>query len=518
MGYKMMTVEILQDIFRRWHCSQIISNIAGNAELDRKTVGKYILKFKSAGYCPACSLPDEDVLRAYFLSLLPVIRKKSPISDSLLTHKAEIIDLITDPKEPVKIKTAWKIITRKYHLKCSYELFKKFVSKQDLKKNSVKTTIRIELPPGKEIQVDYGKVGTVFDSVSGKNKAVQAFCGILSHSRLPYIEFCLKQDQTGFVKSHVKMFNFYGGTPDFITLDNLKAGVIKPDLYDPKLNRAYNEMAVHYGLFINPCRVASPKDKGKIERFVQPAREVFRMLRKIHPTFTLPELNKEAKKWCLEEYGAAEHGTTGIPPLRAFNDQEKQALKPLPEEVFSAPVWKKAKVHADQFFSFDKNRYSLPAKYRGKDVWLKNDDPMLYIYHEYNLIRTYIITGRKVTFQESDFPEVIREMMNGGFPKYLLDQARLLGEPAFRLIESILESHAYINSRRAQGVLEILKKNRDLDNFDEVCNEALVKGIKLPKKLKALFNDEREQLYFDFEAETSEEGKEMVRDADYYIN
>lgn len=518
MGYKNMTVEIVQELFRRWHSFHNITQIAETKSHDRKTVRKYITQFKAAGYSPGCRLPDNDTLTTYFLSLLPATRKKSPITDTLLCHKAEITALLTDTSEPVKIITAWKIITKKYHLTCSYELFKNFVRKQNIKKTGAKTTIRIELPPGKEIQVDYGKVGTMLDPDTGTNKAVHAFCGLLSHSRLPYVEYCFKQDQTSFVKSHVKMFDFYGGTPEFITLDNLKAGVIKPDLYDPKLNRAYNEMAMHYDLFINPCRVASPKDKGKVERLVPSAREVFRMLKKIHPTYTLAELNKEARKWCLEDYGEKEHGTTGIPPLQAFNDNEKQTLRSLPEESFSVPLWKKAAVHPDQFFSLDKNRYSLPAKYRGKEVWLKSDDPMLYVYHEYKLIRTYIITGRKVTHEASDFPEAIREMMNGGFPKYLLDQASLLGKAAYRLIESILESHAYINSRRAQGALEILKKNRDLERFDDVCNEALAKGIKMPKKLKVLFNDEREQLYFDFAAESSEEGKKMVREADYYIN
>ena len=135
MGYKKMTVEILQDIFRRWHCLQNITFISEAVNLDRKTIRKYIQQFKSAGYSPGCQLPDNPVLTEYFLSLIPVSRKKSPVTDQLLEHKSEIINLITDSKEPVKIKTAWKIITNKYRLNCIYEVFKAFTRKNNIKKS-----------------------------------------------------------------------------------------------------------------------------------------------------------------------------------------------------------------------------------------------------------------------------------------------------------------------------------------------------------------------------------------------
>ena len=35
----------------------------------------------------------------------------------------------------------------------------------------------------------------------------------------------------------------------------------KPDLYDPKINRSYAELAVHYGTLVDPARAFKPKDK-----------------------------------------------------------------------------------------------------------------------------------------------------------------------------------------------------------------------------------------------------------------
>jgi transposase len=51
--------------------------------------------------------------------------------------------------------------------------------------------------------------------------------------------------------------------------------VIKADLYDPKLNRAYAEMAAHYGCLIDPARAQKPKDKPRVERMMPYVRDSF---------------------------------------------------------------------------------------------------------------------------------------------------------------------------------------------------------------------------------------------------
>ena len=124
--------------------------------------------------------------------------------------------------------------------------------------------IRIELPPGLETQIDYGKVGLLEDPSTGKRRVIWAFCGLLSHSRLPFIQFVYTQNQSSFAESFIDMFEYYGGLTEIQSIDNLKSGVIKPDLYDPKLNRTLIEVAEYYDTFIDPCRVGKPTDKAKI--------------------------------------------------------------------------------------------------------------------------------------------------------------------------------------------------------------------------------------------------------------
>ena len=268
MGYQRMKIEDLKSIFRRFHANQNISNIATLENRDRKTIREYVKLFVKNGYSPGCEMPSNEHLIDFFKTLLPVTVKESLKSGDLNDYKEYIGQLITDKKEAVKIKTAYQIICSKYGWNGSYETFKIFVRKNNLVKESTRKTIRIELPQGLETQIDYGKVGIYFDKRENRNRSVNAFCGVLSYSRFPFIEYTYSQNQEEFATSFVNMNEFYEGVTEYISLDNLKSGVIKPDLYDPKINKSFEEVADYYGIFVNPCRVAHPKDKAKVERFV----------------------------------------------------------------------------------------------------------------------------------------------------------------------------------------------------------------------------------------------------------
>jgi transposase len=60
-----------------------------------------------------------------------------------------------------------------------------------------------------------------------------------------------------------------GGAVRVVVLDNLREGVIKPDIYDPELNPLYRDMLAHYGAVALPCKVRDPDRKGKVESSVK---------------------------------------------------------------------------------------------------------------------------------------------------------------------------------------------------------------------------------------------------------
>jgi len=522
MGYKRMTKEAIYEILRRWHAGQNVSRIAEVEHCDRKTICKYIQKFHEAGFGIGKEFPDKEMIWEIFeKKILPSVDRQRPASEQLEPLQDMIREMIQDTKEPLKPKSVFTVLKVKHDIDVSYETFKIFTRKKGLTQKPIRQMIRIELPPGLETQIDYGRVGLLEDPQTGKNKVVWAFCGVLAHSRLPFIQFVHTQDQKSFVESFIDMFEYYGGVTEIQSIDNLKSGVIKPDLYDPKLNKSLQEMIEYYGTFIDPCRVGRATDKGKVERMVPSARELFRVLKKIHPTADIITLNEHALSWCREEYGQREHGTTRRPPMEVFEVAEKETLKKLPEERFEAPIWEPAHVHrGDQFFSFDKGRYSLPEAYKGLDVWVRYTErnKLLRVFFDRRLIREYIVTGKAVNYVPEDFPEGKREMMNGGFPRYLLGKAQIFGEASYKLIESILEPHAYLNCRRAQGILAIMKEYSGKPFYEEVCSRALRRGVKLPRTFKAMLKSEEKQLVLDMGISISELGRQMIRDASYYIN
>jgi hypothetical protein len=108
------------------------------------------------------------------------------------------------------------------------------------------TVLRPTPPPGQEAQVDYGYLGVWFDPVAGRRRRVWAFSMVCSHSRHLFVRPVLVMDQAAWVEAHVKAFEFFKACPRRLVPDNLRAGVARPDLYDPKINRAYGELAAHY--------------------------------------------------------------------------------------------------------------------------------------------------------------------------------------------------------------------------------------------------------------------------------
>jgi len=109
---------------------------------------------------------------------------------------------------------------------------------------------------------------------------------------------------------------------------------VKPDLYDPTINRAYAELERHYGFVADPAKVRTPEHKGKVERSVPLVRQ---QLVAGRAYADLAEANEKALAWCRDEVGMRPHGTTHEAPCIRFERDEKAALKELPATRFDMP-------------------------------------------------------------------------------------------------------------------------------------------------------------------------------------
>ena len=120
-----------------------------------------------------------------------------------------------------------------------------------------------------------------------------------------FVRPVLTMDQASWTAAHVAAFDFFGGVPARLVPDNLKTGVDRPDLYDPKINRSYGELGTHYGTLIDPARARKPKDKPRVERQVPYIRDSFWRGREFT---SLAEMQAAAMPWSRRSPGPGRIG------------------------------------------------------------------------------------------------------------------------------------------------------------------------------------------------------------------
>ena len=195
------------EIIRRWHDRHIISQIAQALGYDRKTVRGYKRLAESVGLSVDTALPEKEVVLGLLGGVDHKIGRSPQAQTLLLPYLGEITALINDPHLAVKAKTAFGIICERHDLgaEVSYPSFKRFVQAHKLTLNPRLVTCRVEVEAGSEVQVDYARIGKLYDAAEARMRTLYAFIGTLSHSRMKYVELTFSQDQTSFVSSHVRI-------------------------------------------------------------------------------------------------------------------------------------------------------------------------------------------------------------------------------------------------------------------------------------------------------------------------
>jgi hypothetical protein len=217
---------------------------------------------------------------------------------------------------------------------------------------------------------------------------------------------------------------------------------LRPDLYDPRVNRAYGELARHYGCIIDPSRVRRPQDKPRVERSVDYARESFFRGRDFK---SLAEMREAARRWCLEVAGKRVHGTTGERPLEAFLEREQQALQPLPPRHWEPVTWTTARVHADCHVQAGGARYSVPYRYVGKRLDVRLGRDLVEVYDGATLVTAHVRRERGRQTKLEHYPEAGQAFLRAS-PQACLSKARAIGLATGALIRERLEVHNLMNS------------------------------------------------------------------------
>ena len=446
--------EIVEMIYQ-WHQGSGIKGIQRSLGFHRKTIRKYVALAQSVGISRGGSFPQETELVEKLKVLDPPgLLREAPVTDRILPHRDWIESLLSYPH--MTAKQVWRLFRERTDFPVSYWTMKRYLRTQ-FQFGAPSVTVRLEVESGSQAQVDLAYAGMMGDPSTGKLRKTWVFIMTLSYSRHRFVRFIFRQDVQSWVDCHIRAFEYFGGVPACVVLDNLKAGVTKADLYDPTLNRAYGELERHYGFVADPAKARAPKHKGKVERNMPIVRQQLLAGRDFRD---IDEANQRALRWCKEEIGMEIHGTTKRRPFEVFQKEETPCLRALPMEPFECPLWKKCTVHPDHHVVFDRSYYSLPTRWIGKEVWARGTRSLVQIFLDEQLIKTHLRAPQPGTWETdpTDYPpEKLAYLMPT--PTYCRKKASEIGPHTEALVQNILQDHAMKNLRKTQALLRLAEKH-----------------------------------------------------------
>src|SRR5258705_1187463 len=220
--------------------------IARELELDRGTVGKYLAGISKPASNPQAGSAEVGTSKPATNPHTGSATLPGPVS--LCEPWREEIGRALE--RGLSIQRIYQDLTSAGQFRGSYHAVRRFVLRgvgsQELPFR------RMECAPGQELQVDFGEGAWVIED--GKRRRAHLFRGILSHSRKGYSEAVWRQTAESFIRCLENAFRYLGGVPATVVIDNLKAGVIQADWYDPQIHPKLEEFARHYGTVIFPTK------------------------------------------------------------------------------------------------------------------------------------------------------------------------------------------------------------------------------------------------------------------------
>lgn len=352
----------------------------------------------------------------------------------------------------------------------------------------LKLSLRQVYKAGEKMFVDYaGVTMPIVNSDTGEITQAQIFVSVLGASDYIFCEASQSQDLSCFLTSHVRAFNFYGGATKVIIPDNLKSAVSKPCCYEPDINPAYNELAIHYGTSVIPARVARPKDKAKVEQAVQMVeRWVLAPLRKC-TFFSITELNKAIREGLIQLNNRPFSKMEGS-RRQLFAEIEKDSLMRLPQNPYEFASWKCAKVNIDYHIEVKSCYYSVPNKLVKRKVDVRFTKTVVEIFYNSSRVALHPRLFKKGSFStiKEHMPKSHQRYMEWS-PSKMISWAKRVGPNCAGLVEAILESrvHPEQGFRSCLGVIR-LSKSYPKERVEAASKRALEVGALSSKSVKSI--------------------------------
>jgi len=460
--------------------------IARACNISTSTASVYVEKLKQLGatYQEICGM-DEDTLTGL---LFPKEEKAPgrPLPD-LQYLSGEL------KKKGVTLQLLYEEYKRDnadgYERTQFYHLYHQWAKRGD-------PVMRFTHKAGEKMFVDFsGDRAHYQDPVTGKVIEAELFVSVLGASSYIFARAVPDQTKESFVDCNIKALEFYGGCPECIVPDNLKAGVTDACYYDPEINKTFAAMAEHYHIAVLPARVAKARDKAKVESGVlQAQRRILAVLRN-RTFFSITELNKAIYEE-MEKLNRRPMKLIDKSRYDLFVEIEKSVLKPLPLERFVIASWIKAKVHIDYHVAVEKTYYSVPYTLIGQNLDIRYTGSVVEIYHKGKRVASHMRINKPGAFvtENLHMPHEHRQYLEWT-PERIKLWGEKIGPHTRELMDQIMEhrDHPEHGFRGCLGIIR-LSKTYSPERVENACKRALELQAYNYRSVKSLLERNLENL------------------------
>lgn len=359
-----------------------------------------------------------------------------------------------------------------------YNSAKRYV--KGLKKQNPEQFDRLEFLPGEEAQVDYGQGALTIHPKTGKRRRPRLFVMTLRYSRRSFRKTIWNSSKEAWARLHEEAFRYFGGCPQYVVLDNLKEGVLKPDIYEPELNPVFAAMLSHYDVVADPCRVEDPDRKGTVENAIQHTQKTALKGREFE---SIENQNQWLMHWEERWASPRVHGRTKRQVQEMFLE-EKPHLKALPLLSFRYFAQEMRTVWDDGCIEVKGSFYSaLPAPLYS-DVMIRIYDLTVEIFDPktLTLIRRHVKSSRRGSVHMEETDRIFNPSRKTDL---FFEQAEKIGPNTKEICELLFKEQGRLGQRKMRGILS-LARHHAAALIEQASEIALAHHVRSSKTVREL--------------------------------
>lgn len=482
MPRKRISMNKIREMIRLDEIAKLSQRAISKAlNVSRPVVSEYLTKVKKAGlsYETITTMDDDSLLQAITDTVCVKNKRYNTLQQRFDSISKEL------KRTGITLERLWHEYRQAHPDGYSYT---QFCYHYQVWRSSSEITMHITHKAGDKMFVDFaGKKLEIIDKQTGEVTDVEIFIAVLGASQYTYVEAVASQKKHDWIKANQHALYYFGGVPQAIVPDCLKSAIHKSNTYEPDINPEYADFARHFQTTILPARPSHPKDKALVEGAVRIVYSRIYAAIRNQLFHSIDELNKTIRSE-LDSYNTIPMQKLNTSRKQLFDDIEKNTLNTLPTEKYELRTFKslKAQFNYHVYLSEDKHHYSVPFRYRGKQLTVIFTNSIVEMFYKNNRIalhkRNPTINGYSTISEH--MPQQHRQYGDWS-PQRFTNWAAKLGIHVGTVINTILSSkkHPEQAYKTCLGILKLTDKY-DSNRLNSACEKAIefnyisYKGIK----------------------------------------